>query len=234
LLAKREIQSDFDEMYKLLMEYDYKARISDELIKEYLKSIHKASYIFCIWKINFEKVSLDYTYIDEIVSTFIQIIYTTVYRDVKILYMLYRNIIDNFIKVCKDRLSITCKYTLEAFEIILDKDEIKDNRILDDSFRKILNLYKVSCGYVHSQDEKFLSFNEGIKNYNLNNKEDLKRSVKEFYNLIKNINYIFIFLYEEIYDKEFTPEEKQLIHFFCNREDLREIFYIKYGVRYNK
>jgi hypothetical protein len=51
---------------------------------------------------------------------------------------------------------------------------------------------------------------------------------------VRSLSYIFIFLFEDIYDKEFAPEEKQLIHFFCNKEDLREIFYIKYGVKYDK
>lgn len=232
MLAKKEIQEDFNEMYELLLNYDYKSRIADEIIKDYLKSIHKASYIFCIWKVNFKKVGINYTFIDEIVSTFVQIIYTTAYRDIKILYMLYRNIIDNFIKICKDKMEISTKYTLEAFEIILDKEQVKNNELLSDSYRKILNLYKNSCGYVHSQDEKYMIFNECIKNYNQDNDEELKKSVKEFYNLIKNINYIFIFLFPEIYDKEFLPEEKTLIHFFCSKDDLKKIFFYKYGVRY--
>ncbi|SDL09194.1 hypothetical protein [Natronincola ferrireducens] len=232
MLAKKEIQEDFAQVHDFLLNYDYKEKISDPLIEGYLKSIHKASYIFYIWKINFQKEGIDYNNLDEIVSTFIQIIYTTVYKDVKILYMLYRNIIDNFIKICKKEWKIDSQYTLQSFEDILKIEDVKNNSVLDGSFRKILHLYKESCGYVHSQGEKFMSFNEGIRNYNIDNYKALNKSVTDFCNLIKYINYIFIFMFEDIYEEKFVPEEKQLIHFFCSKSTLKEIYYQKYGVKY--
>jgi len=232
LKIKEIIQEDFDKMYEYLLEYDYKANVSNNETWNELRHLHKAAYIFFLWKIELNKNDIKYPFLDEIISTMIQIIYISIYRDVKILYMLYRNTIDNFIKISKKYHNIEGnKYTVQIFEDIFSTQFVKENSVLKNSFEGILSLYKTSCGYVHSTDKKFFSLNYSVRNYNNSNTNEFKKCTNDFYSLMKNFNNILIIYNRDIYEN-LSLNEKRLINWFCNKKDLKKIYKYFYDVNY--
>lgn len=234
--SKRIVQQDFKRMYKYLMEYDYIRDLKNESILLGLKQVHRASYIFLLWRMHLKnnKINYDNT-LEEIASTIVQVIHILVYRDVKILYMLYRNIIDNFVKYSRNYLKLAPEtYTLQVFEKILDEPKIKNNHILYSSYTNILNIYKFCCGYVHSTRHEFLSLSKGLIDYircDERKEKKFKKCVNDFILLLKNINYIFICYYSDIYEN-FSIEERQIINWFCDKEVLKKIYSYLYDTYY--
>jgi hypothetical protein len=230
MLTKEIIKKDFKSMYDYLITFDYKSILLDEELKLELKQVHKAAYVFYIWKIELNKKGIESVHFDEIISTLVQIIYVSIYKDIKILYMLYRNIIDNFSKLLRAYFNMDNKlYTLQIFEQVLDKPCTKNYSFLENSYQSILNIYKFSCGYVHSTNEKFLSLNDSVRNYGSTLNESFKKSIRDFCNMMKNINYILIFLFRNIYD-QLDFKEKKLINSFCNKKQLKIIYKLLYDV----
>lgn len=230
--AKKAIQHDYEKIHSYLLEYNYKAIIEDDELKLRLKQIHKAAYIFYIWKIGLRENGITNNYIEEIISTFIQIIYVSIYKDVKILYMLYRNIIDNFIKVCRSFHGIDdYRYTLQVIEEIINLPLVASNTVLINSYRSILNLYKICCGYVHTTREEYFSMHDSVRGYSTAKGVDFIKCVNDFYNLIKCINYILMIYHKNVYE-HMRPEEKSLVNYFCNKKELKKIYSYFYGVKY--
>lgn len=225
-----EIKRDFQCTYNYLSNLNFERLVMENATRDFLRQIHKAAYIFDIWRIGLEKANKNNVSIDEIFSSFVQIMYICVLKDDKILYMLYRNVIDNLIKVCKERYLVTNSFTIDA---LIDLQKInKDNEITSKAFESILTLYKISCGYVHSTEEKYLKLDTCLKEYGSLELSIFDQCNKHFCTLAKNINYIFLFMYDEVYEMQLNPKEKQLINSFCNKDILKKIFLIKYGVQY--
>lgn len=225
-----EIKKDFQYTYEYLSTINFQKLVMESSTKDFLRQIHKAAYIFDIWRIGLEKRHKENIFIDEIFSSFVQIMYISILKDDKILYMLYRNIIDNLIKICKENYPITNDYTID---VLIELQKVnKNNEVIAKAFERILTLYKICCGYVHSADEKYLKLNACLKEYSNLDIKLLNQCSNHFCMLAKNVNYIFIFVYDEIYETQFAPKEKQLINSFCDKDVLKKIFLLKYGVQY--
>lgn len=225
-----EVKEDFQSTYKYLSSINFEKLVMESSTKDFLRQIHRAAYILDIWRIGLEKVHKENIFVDEIFSSFVQIMYISILKDDKILYMLYRNIVDNLIKVCKENYPITNNYTID---VLTELQQInKNNEVVTKAFEKILTLYKICCGYVHSTEEKYLKLDTCLKEYSSLDIKILNQCSNHFYMLAKNVNYILLFMYDEIYETQFTPKEKQLINSFCDTDVLKKIFLIKYGVQY--
>ncbi len=232
MLVKRIIQEDFQKMYTHLTEYNYSAILMEHEMSLELKHIHKAAYIFYLWKIELNKNGTNSEHLNEIISTFTQIIYVSIYKDIKILFMLYRNIIDNFIKLIREYFTLDSNlYTLEIFQNVMEHSSTKRYLILAQAYNRILHVYKIGCGYVHSTEEKFLSLHENLRFYLEGENREFKKCIKTFCDLIKSINYILIYYYQDIYET-FSVNDKKLVNYFCNKKDLRTIYKDLYGVNY--
>lgn len=209
-VGRNKIKEDFLKVEEEIKMIDYNVIINEKVTLN-LKHIHKITYTMCIWKAFLseskydEKIKIS---ISEIFSTYIQILYIIPLKDVKILKLLERNIIDNFIKIMKIRNKITERETEEVFDKIMSLNGDKE---YTDSIVLIKRFYKDSSNYVHSTNEENCSLIDGVKRYVTTGNSDLDNIVTDLFRLGKCINYILILIFSDIYSQQMNRINRDIL-----------------------
>lgn len=209
--AKKLIKDDFLNVKKELMKTYQIERIENSCTLEYLKQIHKISYAMCLWKVYLQenhKDEVEVRAISEIFSTYIQILHTIPLSDIKILKILERSIIENFLKLMKNRHRIEEQKIEELFERLL---HLNQTREYTDAITTIKSFYKICSDFVHSTKEESCSLIDGVKKYSQKNNHKSHVAVSELHILGKYINCILILIYSDLFSEKMNRVNRQIL-----------------------
>lgn len=210
--------------------YEYLSNIyKDEIKSKEFKRIHKIAYIYLELD-NLLDSDESKKFYKEILSNIIYMMYSIKTLTEKTVNMLNRNTIDNLLKICK------LKYTLsDDFRKKHIEDKFKDIKYYN-SFNEIgsyckvidflLNEYKEACGYIHSTKDKYLDLCDNLKEYTLYEIDYNK--LDRFY---KRVLFLLLVVYEkDLKSKNF--EKKSIIRGYVEKEYLKEYLNYFYDARF--
>lgn len=209
-IGRNKIKDDFIKVEKEIKSINYNKIINDRISLN-LKHIHKVTYAMCIWKAFLseseydEKIKIS---ISEIFSTYIQILHIIPLGDIKIIKLLERNIIDNFIKIMKIRNEINSREVDEVFNKMIDLNKDKEYR---NSTLLIKQFYKECSNYIHSTNEENCSLIDGIKRYISITDTNLDKNISELFRLGKCMNFILILIFSDIYSEKMNRVSRDIL-----------------------
>lgn len=224
VIERRIIQEDFEKTIEFINSLTFAQFTQNNVIQESLKTTHSGVFIYFIWILKLRENSLSNPWLEEIASTLIQLLFVFALADIKISYMLFRNIIDNFVKhlVVVKRIPLG-QTTDDNFHNLLILEESSVFRRL---IHQLQTVYKECCGYVHSTDEKYFSLYESVLDYvkRAHVAPNLPSCANDLNRLIKSIICLLILTNKELYEN-LDHEDKALVNIYCNRNDLRDIYH---------
>lgn len=227
VMEKRIIQEDFELTLSFIEGLPFEDIVKKPINMDCLKTTHKAVYVFFIWQLALSNKSIANYWMQEICSTLIQLLFVVALADVKIAYMLYRNIIDNFLKHLLSSSNMPIEQnTDDNFHSLLTSEKLNESDLFRRSINRIQIIYKECCGYVHSTQLQYYSLYESMVDYIDSAKEakNLDKCTDAFNKLMTSIIELLILTNKDIYEG-LDHEDKTLINLYCNRADLKDIYY---------